>query len=263
MATTSAVPRALRRRWWLIVAVVAAATALVVSRVGTAFTPSTATRWLLAAAPPLGFVLWYLRRSLPLNYPPAGEATTVPVRSTLGVANGVSVARGTLYAGVAGFLLVVPPADSAWRWLPAIWYGLGITLDWVDGVVARSVGRPTLLGERLDLAYDTAGFLLAPLVAVVWGALPTWYLLIAAARYLYRGGCWLHERRGGTVRSLPPSRVRRPLAALQMVVITVALVPVTPMSIVHPAATAAMLPSLAVFTRDYLAVTGRLRRAEA
>jgi CDP-diacylglycerol--glycerol-3-phosphate 3-phosphatidyltransferase len=43
-----------------------------------------------------------------------------------------------------------------------------------------------------------------------------------------------------------------------MAVITVALVPATPAALVHPAVTVAMLPSLAVFLRDYLAVTGRL-----
>jgi CDP-diacylglycerol--glycerol-3-phosphate 3-phosphatidyltransferase len=43
-----------------------------------------------------------------------------------------------------------------------------------------------------------------------------------------------------------------------MGVITVALAPVLPSSVVHPAAFVAVVPSLAVFTRDYLAVTGRL-----
>jgi CDP-diacylglycerol--glycerol-3-phosphate 3-phosphatidyltransferase len=43
-----------------------------------------------------------------------------------------------------------------------------------------------------------------------------------------------------------------------MIVITMALVPVTPAALVWPLATLAMLPSLAVFLRDYLAVTGRI-----
>lgn len=222
-------------------------------------------RWLVGAAAPLAFVVWFLRRSLPLNRPAdasgAGEAVAdggTAVHGTLGLANGLTVLRGWLFAGVAGFLLFVPAETSAWRWVPALWYGVGVALDWLDGTVARTLSRQTELGRRLDLAFDTMGFLVAPLVGVVWGALPGWYLGISVARYLFRLGCRVRRWRGLPVGDLPESRLRRPLAALQMVVVTVALVPATPAAVVWPVATLAMLPSLAVFGRDYLAVTGRL-----
>lgn len=262
--TADPIPPGLGKRWRA-AAVAAAlwATAVAVA-MARSLSPEAAALWLLTALVPLSYTLWLLRRSLALNRPP-GAAAPAPVadggtavRSTLGVANGVTLCRGWLYAGVAGFLLVTPAADSVWRWLPALWYGGGAALDWVDGVVARRVGRRTLLGERLDLAFDTTGFLVAPMVAVAWGALPVWYLSVSAARYCFRFGCWLHERRGGTVGELPESRVRRPLAGLQMAVVAAALLPVTPPSVAWPVATLAMMPSLAVFLRDYLSVTGRL-----
>jgi CDP-diacylglycerol--glycerol-3-phosphate 3-phosphatidyltransferase len=188
------------------------------------------------------------------NHRPDGGA----VRATLGVANAVTLGRGWLYAGVAGFVLVVPPVDSAWRWAPVAWYGGGILLDWVDGALARTVGNRTVLGERLDMAFDTVGFLVAPLVGVVWGRLPVWYLSISAARYLFKAGRGWRRVRGRPVYDLPTSRLRRPLAALQMVFITVALLPATPGPLIRPLAAVVVVPSLAVFVRDYLVVAGHL-----
>ncbi|WP_380677743.1 CDP-alcohol phosphatidyltransferase family protein [Salinigranum sp. GCM10025319] len=185
------------------------------------------------------------------------DAARSPV-PTLGVANAVTLGRGWLYAVVTGFLLVVPPAGSAWRWVPVVCYGTGAALDWVDGALARTAGRRSELGEKLDMAFDTLGFLVAPLVAVVWGRLPVWYLSISVARYLFKAGRGWRRARGLPVYDLPPSRVRRPLAGLQMAFITAALLPVVPVAAVRPAAAVVVAPSLVVFVRDYLVVSGRL-----
>jgi len=266
---TADVPRPLRRRWWLtalgFLFAALAVTAVAARQLGTA----AAVRWLAVAAVPLGYALWLLRDSLTANRPPAelepdeptaadGGARVVP---TFGLANAVTLARGWLYAGVAGFLLVVPAAGSGWRWLPVAWYGTGAALDWVDGALARTVGRPSRLGARLDLAFDTLGFLVAPLVAVAWGRLPVWYLSLSAARYLFKLGCWTRRRRGLPVGELPESSVRRPLAGLQMAFITAALLPVVPVGPLRVAAALVLLPSLAVFARDYLVVAGYVGEA--
>jgi len=249
------IPTPLRRRFWTTAAAGAVATAAVALAVADALGADTAARWLPVAAATVAYTLWQLRGSLDANHPPDADAEA-SVHDALGLANGVTLARGWLYAWVAGCLLVAPPADTAWLWAPAAAYGGGAVLDSLDGTVARTVGRPTALGERLDLAFDTLGFLVAPLVAVAWGALPVWYLAVSAARYLFKLGTWRRERRGLPVGELPESTVRRPLAGLQMAVIAFALAPATPKSVVWPVATAAMLPSLVVFARDYAAVTG-------
>jgi CDP-diacylglycerol--glycerol-3-phosphate 3-phosphatidyltransferase len=258
-ATRGALPAPLRRRWWLTAFVFAGAAGVVALAATRAFGARTGGLWLATATPVLGYQLWFLARVLDRNRSPDADGSSASAPApTLGIANGVTLGRGWLYAGVAGFLLVVPPADSAWRWLPVVWYGSGVVLDWIDGALARSVGRRSELGEKLDMAFDTVGFLVAPLVGVAWGQLPAWYLSISAARYLFKAGRGWRRARGLDVYDLPPSRVRRPLAGVQMAFITAALVPVIPARVVFPAAAAVVTPSLVVFARDYLVVSGRL-----
>ena len=213
-------------------------------------TRSTAVRWFVPTVIVTGFVAGYLWRYRRTLRGPNGSRL-----DSLGLANGLTLARAVLIAGVAGFAVV--SVEGSLRWLPALGYGTAVALDAFDGAVARSVGVETPLGERLDMAVDTTGFLVAPLVAVAWGLLPVWYLSLSAARYCYLAGCALWRRRGGTVGDLPPSRLRRPLAALQMVFITCALVPVAPTPLVWTLAPLVLLPSLVVFGRDWLAVTVR------
>lgn len=219
-----------------------------------------AERWATVAVPVGVGVVAFLRYHTPDNRSTAGT-TRGRLRQSLGAANAVTLVRGLAYAAAAGFLLVPPTAAVAW--LPALLYGGGVLLDAVDGVIARRVGRPTRLGERLDMGYDTLGFVVAPAVAVAWGLLPPVYLSLAAARYVYRAGLWLDRRQGRQIRALPPSRLRRPLATWQMGFLTVALVPVGPSEAIHAVAPLALAPSLLVFVRDYLAVTGRLPRDES
>ncbi|WP_338740462.1 CDP-alcohol phosphatidyltransferase family protein [Haloplanus salilacus] len=210
---------------------------------------ATATRWLLVAGAVFVAEVGFLAAHLD-----PGRATAAFAPPNL-----VTLARGGLYAATAGFL-VVPPTTPAVRWAPAACYGTGVALDVVDGRLARATGRTTDLGARLDRGFDTLGFLVAPLVGVVWGRLPVVYLSLSAARYVYRAGLAWRERRGRPVGELPDSRVRRPLAALQMGFIAVALAPVLPTTVVHPASVLVVVPSLATFVRDYLSVTGRLDR---
>jgi len=211
-----------------------------------------ADRWALGAGAVLVYEVGFLAYHLDAER--AGVVLAPP--------NLLTLARGGLYAATAGFLFV-PPSTAALRWAPAACYGVGAALDFVDGSLARRTGRTTELGAKLDLAFDTLGFLVAPLVGVAWGRLPAAYLSLSAARYVYRAALGWRKRRGRPVEELPASRIRRPLAALQMGFITVALAPVLPVSVVHPLAVVAVMPSLATFVRDYLAVTGRLGSRES
>jgi CDP-diacylglycerol--glycerol-3-phosphate 3-phosphatidyltransferase len=241
----------LRVEWALTALAALALVAVGRELVGSAVDDAAARRWVLVAGAVLAYELWFLRRHLARNAEPDG-----PLRESLGPANALTVVRGGLYAAAGGFLLVPPTAGV--RWVPGLCYGVGAVLDFVDGWVARRTDRQSVLGARLDLAFDTLGFLVVPLVAVAWGRLPAWYLALGLARYCFRAGEAYRRYRGRPVGSLPESRVRRPLAALQMGVITAALLPTLPTRVTVPLATAAMAPSLLVFGRDWLVVSGRL-----
>lgn len=224
----------------------------------------TALQWLLVAGSVVGGELTYLWVSLDTDRADSGVGPSQalgPSRElgpsrALGIANVITLCRGGLFASVAGFLVVSPRSPVLW-W-PALCYGVGVLLDWLDGTIARTVGRTTELGAKLDLAFDTLGFVVAPLVAVAWGRLPIWYLSLSAARYVFKAGVAWRQRHGRPVYDLPASRLRRPLAGLQMVFLTFALTPLVPADRIRVVAAVVLIPSLVVFGRDYLAVSGRL-----
>jgi CDP-diacylglycerol--glycerol-3-phosphate 3-phosphatidyltransferase len=174
------------------------------------------------------------------------------------LANTLTLLRGGLYAIVAGFAVV--PADTDLAWVPAVCYGTGVVLDKLDGTVARTIGRETALGRRLDMAFDTFGFVAAPVVAVLWGQLPVWYLSLSAARYVFLGGLYWHQLRGRPVFDTPDSDLGKYLAGIQMVFVTLALAPPVPTSLVWAVSPVVLAPSLAVFGRDFLAASGRFPR---
>ena len=114
----TAVPTGLRRRWWLAALVTVLGTGCVAVVKTRAFDATVAATWLAAAVVPIGYTLRFLRRSLGLNHSPERGPLTdggARVHPTLGLANGLTVTRGWLYASVAGFLPVVPPPGSTWR----------------------------------------------------------------------------------------------------------------------------------------------------
>jgi CDP-diacylglycerol--glycerol-3-phosphate 3-phosphatidyltransferase len=261
MSGASPVGTQLRRDWTL--AAVVSVVTLVTAVLGLAWLADhpVAARWAVPTAGVVAFELWFLRRNLGANHADDGawEATTTERRySRLGLANAVTLFRGGLFAGVAGFAIVAPA--PVYGWLPALLYGAGCALDAVDGALARYRGRTTVLGARLDMAFDTLGFLVAPIVAVLWGRLPIWYLSLSLARYLFKAGRGWRRHQGLPVFELPSSRLRRPLAGVQMAFIAFALTPLLPGSAIEPLAAVVLAPSLTVFLRDYLVVSGRLGR---
>ena len=210
--------------------------------------------------------LWYVAFGLggvdatrtPADEPTDGSTARGGGPRLFGLANGVTLVRGAFYATVAG--LVVAPSDAGVAWIAAAGYGVGVLFDGLDGRVARTIGTETEIGRRLDMAFDTFGFVAAPLVAVGWGVLPVWYLSLSAARYVFRGAVGLRRARGRPVYDLPDSDLGKYLAGVQMCFLTLALAPVVPTPAVRTVAPIVLAPSLAVFARDYLVVSGRVSR---
>jgi phosphatidylglycerophosphate synthase len=132
-------------------------------------------------------------------------------------ADWVTLTRTLLIAGVAGLVaesFVRPVSVTALVTLSTV----ALLLDAVDGQVARRTGTATALGGRFDGEADA--FLILLLSIAVSQRYGSWVLLIGAARYaLLLAGLlmpWLAAQ-------LPPRFWRKVVAAVQGVVLTVAV----------------------------------------
>lgn len=89
-----------------------------------------------------------------------------------------------------------------------------VTLDAVDGWVARRTHSSTPEGSRLDMESDAVLYLI---LSIPLGAMIGWWVwLIGAMRYLFAAGSWVRPAWRGT---LDYSEVRRVIAAVQGVVL--------------------------------------------
>jgi CDP-diacylglycerol--glycerol-3-phosphate 3-phosphatidyltransferase len=115
----------------------------------TAWEPTYAWRWLSLASALSAYLLWVLWRGLPANHRP-DETTLLP---DLGAGNLLTLGRGALLAGLAGFLFSPRPPE----WLAGY---PGCSTPFASGFVrwlpARS-NRVTRPGSA-DLSLDGLGY---------------------------------------------------------------------------------------------------------
>lgn len=210
--------------------------------------------WFATCSVVVTYLLIVLRLNLKSNHR-TGEVVLLP---ELGWGNGLTILRGLLVASLSGFLFLPKPAG--WLlWLPAILYSLSDATDFFDGLVARRTNHVTKLGGILDLSLDGAGVLAVVVLAVNYGQVPTWYLAVGLARYLFLGGLWLRRRKTLPIYDMPPSVSRRVFAGLQMGFLAVVLWPVFSPPETFVAAAVFGLPFLAGFFRDWLFISGILK----
>lgn len=202
----------------------------------------------VAVAVQVGAVVWTTARL---------ETTSVPLTT----ASVVTLARGGLVAGLAGFVVVTYPSGES-AWIPALVFGIAALLDAVDGALARATDGVTRLGARLDASADSLAVLVGAAVVVSAGLAPLSYLGVGLARYAFVGGIYYRERRGRPVRELPPSALRRVVGVLQFVVVFLALSPAVGAGLSWWLTALAMGPLFASFGRDWLLVSGRLPGGE-
>lgn len=214
-----------------------------------------AQRWLLLASAAALYLMYVFLTSLKSNHRP-GEEQIIP---KLGIGSNLTLGRGVLLCGLSGFMFS-PIPDGRLAWIPGALYFLAVLMDYFDGYMARRSNLTTALGENIDIQLDSHGVLIAALLAIQYGQLPYWYLLVAFARYLYLFGSWLWEKAGNQTFSLPPSVSRRWFAGLQMGFLTVLLLPIFSPPATFIAAQWFALPFLVGFTRDWLYTAGLFRR---
>src|SRR5215471_3464176 len=132
-------------------------------------------------------------------------------------ADWVTLTRALLIAGVAGLVadsFVRPLSITALVTLSTV----ALVLDAVDGQVARRTGTATALGARIDGEVDA--FLILLLSVAASQDYGGWVLVIGAARYALLLAGWVIP---WLAAPLPPRYWRKVVAAIQGIVLTVAV----------------------------------------
>lgn len=209
--------------------------------------------WLTGAVVTAVYQLIRVWELLPVNHPPDATMRF----SSFGCANLLTLTRGVPQLLLGG--LLIAPTPSGWLgWMPALLYGLTILGDHFDGYLARTRGRVTVMGARLDMAYDTLAMVLIAVMGVRDGVLPWWYLTVPLARPLFVFGIWLRRRLHHRVAPLPYSATRRLIASLQMSFLAGVMAPLFDRTATRWLATFFMAPLIGGFLRDWGLVSGRL-----
>ena len=156
----------------------------------------------------------------------------------------ITLVRALLTAGVAALV-----ADSFVR--PAhvttlvVLATVSIALDAVDGQVARRTGTATAFGTRFDGEVDA--LLILVLSVAVSRDFGAWVIAIGAMRYAFLVAGWLVP---WLAAQLPPRYWRRVVAAMQAIVLTVAVSGVLPRLVGVIAVGVALLLLAESFGRD-------------
>ena len=136
--------------------------------------------------------------------------------SSLGPADRVTLARGLMVGAVTALV-----ADRAGQDVPVALVvtlaAVALSLDWVDGQVARRTGTSTALGARFDMEVDA--FLILVLSAYVAVHMGPWVLAIGLMRYVFVAASW---RLRWMNAPLPGSYARKVVAAVQGIFLVVA-----------------------------------------
>jgi phosphatidylglycerophosphate synthase len=122
---------------------------------------------------------------------------------------------------------------------------VALVLDGVDGWVARRTGTVSALGARFDMEVDA--FLILVLSVYVAQSVGPWVLAIGVARYAVWAAGWVLPWMRAPV---PPRYWRKPVAAIQGVVLTVAAADQLPGVAINVAIVVAMALLAESFGRD-------------
>lgn len=169
--------------------------------------------------------------------------TTLAMRylsaQTLGLANQVTLLRGSLIALLIGLI-----ADYPAPWLVVITASIVLMLDGVDGWIARRLHIANNFGARFDM--ETDALLLLVLSSLVWQyeKAGPWIFLAGLIRYIFIvSSCLLPF----LSRPLPPRRRRQTAFVIQAIALIVSMSPV----FVQPLSSVIALAGLIVLTVSF------------
>jgi phosphatidylglycerophosphate synthase len=162
----------------------------------------------------------------------------------VGAANAVTLVRGVLAYGVAALVVESLAGPARVPEMVAL-ATVVLVLDAVDGQVARRTKTVSAFGARFDMEVDA--FLILVLSVYVAQTTGWWVLAIGAARYVFVAARLVFPWLRGTV---PPRFWCKVVAAVQGVVLTVAVADVLPTGVAEAALAVALVLLAESFGRE-------------
>lgn len=139
----------------------------------------------------------------------------------LGLCNAITLFRAALTAAVAGPLAVpgLLAADQRLAWIVLAVATLSLSLDGVDGWLARRSRLVSDFGARFDMEVDSVLALVLACLALVHDKAGVWVLALGAMRYAYLAAALVWPWLGGAL----PQRFRRKLICVVQIAVLIAL----------------------------------------
>lgn len=206
--------------------------AAVLLAAGVALVGLEAALWLAAAGYMVGIALalGLLRRGYP--------------HGTLGLCNLVTLGRFALTAA-----LLAPLVDDAAPWAVFVVAALALSLDGVDGWLARREGLSSAFGARFDMEVDSALAMILALNAWASGTAGAIVLLIGVPRYAFAAAAlvwpWLD-------RPLPDRFSRKTVCVAQIATLIALQLPPLAASVANPVVAVVAAALVWSFGRDVL-----------
>ncbi|ASJ71196.1 CDP-alcohol phosphatidyltransferase family protein [Granulosicoccus antarcticus] len=169
--------------------------------------------------------------------------------SIFGKANAVTLYRAAGTVLIAGLVPVASELQMQWPWLITGLVVLLLSLDGVDGYLARRSGLASEFGARFDM--ETDALLILVVSVFVWysGETGIWIISLGLMRYLFvLASLWSKALRG----NLYPSFRRKLVCVIQLVVLCAILSPLLAPPLSDMAGLLALLCLAASFIRDVL-----------
>ncbi len=242
----------LSRDWLISAGIALAAIVGMIQLLLSQWVAETVGRWAILTGLAIFYELRIFKQTLSLMHHP-GEETLTPGVSLVGW---LTILAGLGYALLAGFLLVTPP-EGALAWLPSGLAACALAADGLAVLLSRRRKQKTVGDVHLAREFRALGMLIITALAIHYGKLPAWLLIIGIMDYLHLfTGSWL-ERQEKSLQP-PPAQPRRFLQSLYMIAIGVSLWPAVPSRYAAILSLLFGLPYFLIALRDWFILAGLL-----